>query len=174
MPGRPRRRAYRHDKIAIDEARLRSLTCCALLHDIVKIGVRNELLSKPSGLTQAEYEEIKEHSPIGAALLSRIPLLTEIAPLLRAVHERWDGNGYRDGLAGSEIPLEARIVAVCDVWHAMISDRRTGGSSAALPPRRSWTGALARSSTPQSSLRSSLAITAERGRAVEAGCRPLF
>jgi HD-GYP domain-containing protein (c-di-GMP phosphodiesterase class II) len=110
-------------RLELDETRLRPLSYCGLLHDIGKIGVRSELLSKPGPLTTAEYDEIKEHSAIGDALLSRIPMLTDVAPLVRAVHERWDGRGYPDGLRGSRIPLEARIVAVCDAWHAMISDR---------------------------------------------------
>ncbi len=85
--------------------------------------MRSELLTKPSGLTAEEYLEVQEHSDIGSTLLERIPLLEQIAPLVRAVHERWDGAGYPDKLAGTEIPIEARIVAVCDAWHAMRYDR---------------------------------------------------
>jgi diguanylate cyclase (GGDEF)-like protein/putative nucleotidyltransferase with HDIG domain len=110
-------------RLGLDQARLRALRYCALLHDIGKIGVRTELLTKPGVLTPAEYAELQEHSVIGGALLARIPLLAEIAPLVRAVHERWDGAGYPHGLAGDAIPVEARIVAVCDAWDAMTSDR---------------------------------------------------
>jgi diguanylate cyclase (GGDEF)-like protein len=109
--------------LGLGEAELRPLRYCALLHDIGKIGVRSDLLTKPGRLTPAEFEEIKEHSAIGAALLERIPLLAGVAPLVRAVHERHDGGGYPDGLAGDAIPLAARIVAVCDALHAMTSDR---------------------------------------------------
>jgi diguanylate cyclase (GGDEF)-like protein len=101
----------------------RALRYCALMHDIGKIGIRSELLTKPAKLTAAEYLEMQEHSAVGAALLSRIPLLADVAPLVRAVHERWDGRGYPDGLSGTGIPIESRIVAVCDAWHAMRYDR---------------------------------------------------
>jgi diguanylate cyclase (GGDEF)-like protein/putative nucleotidyltransferase with HDIG domain len=110
-------------QLGLPASQQRSLRYCALLHDIGKIGVRSELLIKPSALTPEEYLEIQEHSRIGATLLARIPLLEQIAPLVRAVHERWDGGGYPDGLAGTAIPIEARIVAVCDAWHAMRYDR---------------------------------------------------
>jgi diguanylate cyclase (GGDEF)-like protein/putative nucleotidyltransferase with HDIG domain len=109
--------------LRLDAAQLKSLRYCALLHDIGKIGVRSELLTKPSRLTPQEFDEIKEHSAIGAALLRRIPLLADVAPLVRAVHERYDGAGYPDGLAADAIPPASRIVAVCDALHAMTSDR---------------------------------------------------
>jgi diguanylate cyclase (GGDEF)-like protein len=109
--------------IGLPDSQSRSLRYCALLHDIGKLGVRSELLTKPSGLTAEEYAEVQRHSSVGAALLERIPLLADIAPLVRAVHERWDGAGYPDGLTAVAIPIEARIVAVCDAWHAMTSDR---------------------------------------------------
>lgn len=109
--------------LGLDEARRRSLRYCALMHDIGKLGVRRELLHQPRALSAAEYEEVKQHSEIGAALLRRIPSVSQVAPLVRAVHERWDGAGYPDGLVGVEIPLESRIVAVCDAWLAMTSNR---------------------------------------------------
>jgi diguanylate cyclase (GGDEF)-like protein len=109
--------------LGLTESELRPLRYCALLHDIGKIGVRSDILTKPGRLTPDEFEEIKEHSAIGDALLRRIPLLTDVAPLVRAVHERYDGAGYPDGLQGHHIPLPARIVAVCDALHAMTSDR---------------------------------------------------
>jgi diguanylate cyclase (GGDEF)-like protein len=111
------------ERLGLPDGRRRSLRYCALLHDIGKIGVRSELLTKPGPLSTGEYIEVQKHSEVGAALLARIPLLADIAPLVRAVHERWDGHGYPDGLTAGAIPLEARIVAVCDAWHAMTSDR---------------------------------------------------
>ena len=109
--------------LGLPEAQQRTLRYCALLHDIGKLGVRTELLTKPARLSPEEYVEVQEHSVIGFTLLTRIPLLEQIAPLVRAVHERWDGRGYPDGLRGLQIPVEARIVAVCDAWHAMRYDR---------------------------------------------------
>ena len=85
--------------------------------------IQSSPLAKPARLTAAEYAEMQEHSAIGAELLARIPLLAAVAPLVRAVHERWDGSGYPDRLAGTVIPIESRIVAVCDAWDAMTSDR---------------------------------------------------
>jgi HD-GYP domain-containing protein (c-di-GMP phosphodiesterase class II) len=111
------------ERMGLPERQRRGLRYTALLHDIGKIGVRTELLRKPGRLTDAEYDEVKEHSAAGAALLSRIAAFADFAPLVRAVHERWDGAGYPDGLSGVGIPIESRIVAVCDAWHAMTSDR---------------------------------------------------
>jgi len=109
-------------RLGLSGARQRDLRYAALLHDIGKIGIRSELLTKPAALTPEEYAEIQQHSDIGATLLARTPL-KQIAPFVRAVHERWDGRGYPDRLAATEIPIEARIVAVCDAWHAMVFDR---------------------------------------------------
>jgi putative nucleotidyltransferase with HDIG domain len=111
------------EQLGLDQTAQRAMRYCALLHDIGKIGIRSDILTKSGKLTAEEYLEIQEHSAIGAALLARIPPLEQIAPLVRAVHERWDGTGYPDRLAGQEIPIAARIVAVCDAWHAMRADR---------------------------------------------------
>jgi diguanylate cyclase (GGDEF)-like protein len=130
--------------LRLPEIQQRSLRYCALLHDIGKLGVRTELLTKPGRLTPEEYVEVQQHSMIGFTLLTRIPLLAQIAPLVRAVHERWDGRGYPDGLSGFEIPVEARIVAVCDAWHAMRYDRpyrRALTRSAALSELETGAGA---------------------------------
>jgi HD-GYP domain-containing protein (c-di-GMP phosphodiesterase class II) len=110
-------------QLGIGGVQRRGLRYTALLHDIGKIGVRSELLTKPSSLTPDEYVEVQAHSDIGSTLLERIPMLAEIAPMVRGVHERWDGRGYPDSLAGDAIPVESRIVAICDAWHAMTSDR---------------------------------------------------
>jgi diguanylate cyclase (GGDEF)-like protein len=110
-------------RLGLDDQAARDVRYAALLHDIGKIGVRSELLAKPAPLTQPEFAEVKRHSEIGAQLLGRIPLLSSAAPVVRAIHERWDGGGYPDGLAGEEIPLAARIVGACDALHAMTSNR---------------------------------------------------
>jgi putative nucleotidyltransferase with HDIG domain len=102
---------------------LRTVRYAALLHDIGKIGIPSEILSKPSKLTDEEFELIKQHTVIGARMLERIPFFERVHPLVRSAHERWDGRGYPDGLAASEIPLGARIICACDAFHAMTSDR---------------------------------------------------
>jgi putative nucleotidyltransferase with HDIG domain len=95
----------------------------ALVHDIGKVGVMDSLISKPGPLTVDEYHIVKRHPVIGAEIVGRTKGLRELVPLVRHHHERWDGTGYPDGLAGQEIPLGARILAVADCLDAMCSDR---------------------------------------------------
>ncbi|MCW2990596.1 MAG: hypothetical protein JWM73_1190 [Solirubrobacterales bacterium] len=111
------------ERLGLDACELRALHYAALLHDIGKIGIRSEILGKPGPLDDAEYEEMKRHSELGEQLLRDIPGFEVAAALVRGVHERWDGGGYPDGTAGARTPLGARIVAVCDAYHAMTSDR---------------------------------------------------
>jgi diguanylate cyclase (GGDEF)-like protein/putative nucleotidyltransferase with HDIG domain len=101
----------------------RTLWWAASLHDIGKIGVRASVLSAPGPLSAEQRAEIERHSVLGAELLAGAPALAHLAPIVRAAHERWDGRGYPDGLSGTESPLEARIIAACDAYHAMISGR---------------------------------------------------
>jgi putative nucleotidyltransferase with HDIG domain len=93
------------------------------LHDIGKIATPTEILLKAGPLDPGEWETMRSHSAIGAKMLERIPSLKELAPVVRAHHERMDGRGYPDGLRGSAIPVAARIVSVADSFHAMISKR---------------------------------------------------
>lgn len=93
------------------------------LHDIGKIATPTELLLKPGALSEDEWEVMRAHAPIGAKMLERLPSLRQFAPIVRAHHERIDGNGYPDRLAGAAIPMIARVVAVSDSFHAMISKR---------------------------------------------------
>jgi HD-GYP domain-containing protein (c-di-GMP phosphodiesterase class II)/pSer/pThr/pTyr-binding forkhead associated (FHA) protein len=93
------------------------------LHDIGKIGIDDAILRKPDGLTPQEFEIMKTHTLKGAAILSTIPDLAPVIPIVRSHHERWDGRGYPDRLAGEDIPRLARIVAVADTFDAMTSDR---------------------------------------------------
>jgi diguanylate cyclase (GGDEF)-like protein/putative nucleotidyltransferase with HDIG domain len=95
----------------------------ALLHDIGKVGVPDAILQKPGRLTGPEWEVMREHPKIGAQIVSAIGSLSHLAPAVRAEHERWDGGGYPDGLAGEDVPLSSRVCFVCDAWHAMTSDR---------------------------------------------------
>jgi HD-GYP domain-containing protein (c-di-GMP phosphodiesterase class II) len=103
----------------------------AELHDIGKMAIPDALLSKPGPLDAAEWEFMRQHTVIGERMLHMAPALEGVARLVRWSHERIDGAGYPDGLAGDEIPLGARIVAVCDAFGAMTSDRpyRTAGSA---------------------------------------------
>jgi putative nucleotidyltransferase with HDIG domain len=111
------------EALGLDADSMRSLRYAALLHDIGKIGIRSEILTKPDRLTHPEFDEIKQHAVLGARMLEQIPFFRDVHPLVRSAHERWDGGGYPDGLAGEQIPLGARIVCACDAFHAMTSDR---------------------------------------------------
>lgn len=93
------------------------------LHDVGKIGVPDVALKKPSHLTDEEFEMIKQHPVLGEKIVGQIPQLRDTLPGIRNHHERWDGRGYPDKMAGEEIPLIARILAVADTYDAMTSDR---------------------------------------------------
>ena len=95
----------------------------AILHDVGKIGVPDAILLKPGPLDPDEFAAMKEHPEIGAKLLSGVDFLQPALPVVRHHHERWDGTGYPDGLSGEDIPIEARIVGLCDAFDAMTSDR---------------------------------------------------
>jgi HD-GYP domain-containing protein (c-di-GMP phosphodiesterase class II) len=101
----------------------RSVRLGAILHDVGKIGVRDSILLKPGPLTEHEWDVMRMHPEIGERMLSGIDFLDPALPVIRHHHERWDGRGYPDRLAGEDIPLGARIVAVCDAFDAMTSDR---------------------------------------------------
>jgi HD-GYP domain-containing protein (c-di-GMP phosphodiesterase class II) len=110
-------------RVGLRGADLRALHHTALMHDVGKVGVPAEILLKPAPLTSEERREMERHTVIGARILSRSPTLEDIAPLVRATHERWDGEGYPDGLAGEDIPLAARVVAACDAYDAITTER---------------------------------------------------
>ena len=110
-------------RMGMTKDELRTLRYGALLHDIGKIVVRREVLNKPGPLTSAEFDEIRLHTVTGVRMLERVDQLSSVLPLIRSAHERWDGNGYPDGLAGQAIPLGARVICACDAFHAMVSDR---------------------------------------------------
>ena len=110
-------------ELGLPAERIELVRQAAFLHDIGKIGVAESVLHKPGALTDEEYEHIKQHVILGAEFLETSQGLRPLAPLTRYHHEWWNGQGYPDGLAGEEIPLEARIIAVCDAVEAMASDR---------------------------------------------------
>ncbi|MBU4276253.1 MAG: PAS domain S-box protein [Proteobacteria bacterium] len=107
----------------LEEKERTNLEFAAELHDVGKIGVRGEVLNKKSKLTAEEYQHIKEHPVIAEMILKDVGLLAPVRPLIRAHHERWDGTGYPDGLAGEDIPFLARIMAVADSYDAMLTQR---------------------------------------------------
>ncbi len=96
---------------------------CALLHDIGKISTPDHVLLKPGPLDTSEWEVMRDHAAAGSRILNQIPSLQRCSIIVRAHHERFDGGGYPDGLVGANIPFEARVVAVADAFHAMISER---------------------------------------------------
>jgi putative nucleotidyltransferase with HDIG domain len=96
----------------------------ALLHDVGKIAIPNEIINKPGKLEPHEWQVIKTHTVEGQRLLNRVGgFMREVGLIVRSHHERWDGQGYPDALAGEAIPLEGRIIACCDAWNAMRTDR---------------------------------------------------
>lgn len=111
-------------KIDLNPVQTENLELAAILHDIGKIGVRDDILLKPGELTKEEFALIKEHPLKGAEILSLLEGISEqIIKTVRHHHERWDGNGYPDGLKNIKIPELARILAICDVFDALTTDR---------------------------------------------------
>lgn len=110
-------------ELGLPEERIEQIRQAGLLHDIGKIGISDAILNKPSRLTAIEYENIKSHVTLGADFLETCNGLQGLAPFIRHHHEWWDGSGYPSKLKGTAIPVEARILAVCDAVEAMASDR---------------------------------------------------
>jgi HD-GYP domain-containing protein (c-di-GMP phosphodiesterase class II) len=110
-------------RLGLDEQLCEEAEIAGLLHDIGKLALPDRILDKPGPLDEGERSLVQQHPAIGERILRAVPGLTSIADAVRASHERFDGSGYPDGLAGDAIPLVARIVAVCDTWHVMTSDR---------------------------------------------------
>ena len=111
------------DKESVDVGHGALLCSGTLLHDIGKIGVPDAILRKSGALTDDEWEVMRRHPLTSEELIGNVPGLGHLAPALRAGHERWDGKGYPDGLAGEGIPVASRIAFVCDAYDAMRSDR---------------------------------------------------
>jgi len=111
------------DQLGLDEPERNELADVALLHDVGKIGISDSILNKPGKLDESEWVAMRRHPQIGEEIVSKVPGFEDVARAIRHEHERWDGDGYPDGIAGDEIPLASRIVLVCDAYHAMMSDR---------------------------------------------------
>jgi HD-GYP domain-containing protein (c-di-GMP phosphodiesterase class II)/putative methionine-R-sulfoxide reductase with GAF domain len=110
-------------ELGLNAHALKRLELGALLHDIGKIGIPSDILSKPGRLTAEERAIMETHPELGARIIAPIDRLQEVGAIVRHCHERWDGEGYPDGLQTDSIPLESRIIFVCDAYHAMTTDR---------------------------------------------------
>ena len=115
-------------RLGFEEATLMWFRMGAFLHDVGKIETPTGILNKPGRLTEAETEVIKRHTVAGDSIVAALDFPWDIRPMVRSHHERWDGNGYPDGLRGREIPLPARILCVADVFDALTSDRPYRGA----------------------------------------------
>jgi HD-GYP domain-containing protein (c-di-GMP phosphodiesterase class II) len=111
-------------RLGMDAEQLDELRRAAELHDVGKVGIPDAILDKPGELDGDEWEFIRQHTILGERILSAAPALAPVAAVVRATHERWDGRGYPDRLAGERIPLAARVIAVCDAYEAITSERR--------------------------------------------------
>ncbi len=110
-------------EMSLDEDLVGEVQVAALLHDVGKIGIRDELLSKNGSLTPEEWEIMRRHPVLGYDILAPVPIPDSIKLAVRHSHERWDGTGYPDGLSGEEIPIAARVIAVADAYEAIVTDR---------------------------------------------------
>ena len=110
-------------ELGLDAKTLKRLELGALFHDIGKIGIPSSILAKPGPLTPEERAVIETHPELGERILAPISRLEDVRPIVRHAHERWDGAGYPDGKSAEDIPIEARVILVCDAFHAMTSDR---------------------------------------------------
>ena len=112
------------ENLRLDVGEMRNLEFGALLHDVGKIAIPNEIINKPGKLDIDEWKIIETHTIEGQRMLNRVGgFMKNVGLIVRSHHERWDGGGYPDGLVGEDIPLEARIITGCDSWNAMRTDR---------------------------------------------------
>jgi HD-GYP domain-containing protein (c-di-GMP phosphodiesterase class II) len=111
------------ERLGLPEHEVRRIRLAAELHDVGKTAIPEPILNKPSALADDEWEFMRRHTVIGERILHAAPSLGHAAELVRHSHERFDGTGYPDALARDEIPLGASIIAVCDAFDAMVSDR---------------------------------------------------
>ncbi len=109
--------------LSLDEPQLNAIRAAAMLHDIGKLAVPEQILSKPGRLTPEEFEKLKIHPVVGAEILDRVQFPYPVVPIVRSHHEKWNGTGYPDGLSGEAIPIGARILSVVDCFDALTSER---------------------------------------------------
>jgi PAS domain S-box-containing protein len=110
-------------RLGLDQGTTRDVEQVALLHDIGKVGIPDAILQKQGPLDAQEWQLMRQHPVVGEHIIAGTPGLARLAPAIRAEHERWDGDGYPDGLAGRQIPIASRITLACDALNAMTSDR---------------------------------------------------
>ncbi|MDD3271368.1 MAG: HD-GYP domain-containing protein, partial [Syntrophomonadaceae bacterium] len=115
--------AFLGERLGMTDKQLENLRIGALIHDIGKIGIDQNVLNKPGKLTLEERQQIETHPILGEEICSPLKSLQDVTCIIRNHHERLDGSGYPDGLQGDEIPLEARIVSIVDVFDALTTDR---------------------------------------------------
>jgi HD-GYP domain-containing protein (c-di-GMP phosphodiesterase class II) len=111
------------EALALNPDEVARVETAALLHDVGKVGIPDSILHKDGPLDDNEWVLMKEHPVIGERILRAIPGLGGVARIVRHEHERWDGDGYPDGISGDQIPIGSRIILACDAYHAMTSDR---------------------------------------------------
>jgi putative two-component system response regulator len=109
--------------MGLPQSDLMRLKRAALVHDLGKVGIPEDILNKPEPLNDADRAAMQHHPVLSAEIISNVEALADLVPIVRAHHERWDGNGYPDGRAGEDIPWEAQLLAICDAVHAMSGDR---------------------------------------------------
>src|SRR5262245_8969968 len=109
--------------LGMSETEVQAVKTAALLHDIGKLAIPDHILAKPGPLTPEEFQKVRVHPEVGAAILHSVPFPSPVAPLILSHHERWDGRGYPSGLKEDEIPLGARVVGVVEYFDALTSDR---------------------------------------------------
>ena len=111
------------EKVGLSETEVDKIRTAALLHDVGKVAIPDDILEKPSALTSAEWRSVVQHPRIGQVILEQASALREAVPIILHHHERFSGHGYPYGLRGTDIPLGARIVAIADAYDAMTHDR---------------------------------------------------
>jgi HD-GYP domain-containing protein (c-di-GMP phosphodiesterase class II) len=130
-------------ELGLDPAAVVAVRRAAELHDVGKLAIPDDILNKPGPLDEIEWGFMRQHTIVGERIVATATSLRDVAPIVRSSHERWDGGGYPDRLAGEEIPLGARIVAVCDAFDAMTTTRpyrAAIGEAAALEELRRCAG----------------------------------
>ncbi|MEI2702305.1 MAG: HD domain-containing phosphohydrolase [Baekduia sp.] len=115
-------------ELGVELSEIERLRRAAMLHDIGCMSIPDTILSKPGPLSEEETAFVRQHPAAGARILDAAPALHHLAPIVRSIHERFDGSGYPDGLAGAQVPLEARIIAVCDAFDTMVHGRPFRGA----------------------------------------------